>query len=79
MKTVLLTYRLESSAKTFEIVAFSMIEPSTMTIRFVTTKGEMLQGSGGIFEAKGDLDALPPFPCSGAAMSLRPAFGKVIQ
>lgn len=56
-----ITLRGESSSQTFEIVEFSMIEPSTTHIRFRTSDGRPLEAHGMTLEYRGDIDKLPPF------------------
>jgi hypothetical protein len=76
---VTLTLHGEKESKTFEIVSFSMREPSTMHIRFQTKAGEVLDSHGCILTYKGDIDALPSCPFGDAASCLRPAFGLAMR
>lgn len=70
MKTVLLILRGEAETKKLEVDQFTMIEPSTMHIRFRTIGGEVLEAHGLLVESQpiGALDDLPfcPFPNLGA-------------
>lgn len=60
MKTAILTLSGESQSYRFEIVSFSMLEPSAMHIRFQTRNGEQLEAHGLVLDLVGDADSLPP-------------------
>lgn len=49
----------ESGREEWEIVAFSMREPSATHCRFITKDGQTLESHGCNLHYRGDIDALP--------------------
>lgn len=76
---VILTLHAESQSKSFDIVSFSMLEPSVYHVLFQTKDGQVLESRGAIVNYTGDLNALPPCAFSRNADCVRKAFGPVLR